>query len=101
ALRETRRHIRAAGGVSTGRALGRKWEEARFRSPYLRHGLWDKGYAVDTLETCVDWARVEPAVAAIEAAIHAHAGDDEKAHVFTHLSHLYPQGSSIYTTYVF
>ena len=23
------------------------------------------------------------------------------AHVFTHLSHLYPQGSSIYTTYVF
>jgi len=85
----------------TGRALGRKWQEARFRSPYLRHGLWALGYAVDTLETCVDWARVPSMVAALEAAIQQHAGDGEQAHVFTHLSHLYGQGSSIYTTYVF
>lgn len=101
ALAEARGHIRAAGGVMTGRALGRKWQEARFRSPYLRHGLWALGYAVDTLETCVDWARVPSMVAALEAAIQQHAGDGEQAHVFTHLSHLYGQGSSIYTTYVF
>ncbi|MBF5057366.1 alkylglycerone-phosphate synthase [Alcanivorax sp. 521-1] len=101
ALGEARRAIRAAGGVTTGRALGRKWEEARFRSPYLRHGLWERGYAVDTLETCVDWGRVPQTVAAIEQAIRDHAGDGETAHVFTHLSHLYAQGSSIYTTYVF
>ena len=101
ALDAARRRIRAAGGVLTGRALGRKWQEARFRSPYLRHGLWSEGYAVDTLETCVDWARVSQTVAAIEAAIEAQAGEGEEAHVFTHLSHLYPQGSSIYTTYVF
>jgi alkyldihydroxyacetonephosphate synthase len=25
----------------------------------------------------------------------------EKVHVFTHLSHIYPHGSSIYTTYLF
>ncbi|ASK33800.1 FAD-binding oxidoreductase [Alcanivorax sp. N3-2A] len=101
ALARARRHIRAAGGVLTGQTLGRKWEQARFRSPYLRHGLWSEGYAVDTLETCVDWSRVEDTVAAIEAAIREHAGDGEQAHVFTHLSHLYAQGSSIYTTYVF
>jgi alkyldihydroxyacetonephosphate synthase len=29
------------------------------------------------------------------------AGEGEKVLVFSHLSHLYPQGSSIYTTYLF
>lgn len=27
--------------------------------------------------------------------------DGESIHVFTHLSHVYPQGASIYTTYLF
>ena len=101
ALRQAKRHIRAAGGVYVGKALGRKWEDSRFRSPYLRHGLWEHGYAVDTLETCVNWNRVPDMVARVEEAIRANAGTGETAHVFTHLSHLYPQGSSIYTTYVF
>lgn len=89
-------------GVTTGTLLGKKWEENRFRSPYLRHGLWELGYAADTLETAVDWARVPATVEAIEQAINntlKSAG--EKIHVFTHLSHVYNQGSSIYTTYVF
>ena len=84
-----------------GKALGRKWEDSRFRSPYLRHGLWEHGYAVDTLETCVNWGKVPEMVARVEDAIRANAGEGEVAHVFTQLSHLYPQGSSIYTTYVF
>ncbi|EKF74080.1 alkylglycerone-phosphate synthase [Alcanivorax hongdengensis A-11-3] len=100
-LAEARRRIRQAGGVMTGTLLGKKWEEARFRSPYLRHGLWEHGYAVDTLETCVDWSRVTETMNKMEQAIRDHAGDGEAVHVFTHLSHLYPQGSSIYTTYVF
>jgi alkyldihydroxyacetonephosphate synthase len=100
-LRETVRRIRRAGGVHTGQPLGRKWEETRFRSPYLRHGLWEHGYVVDTLETAVNWDRVPDMVAGVEEAIRAHAGEGEQAHVFTHLSHLYAQGSSIYTTYVF
>ena len=101
ALKQAKQYIRGAGGVYVGRALGRKWEDSRFRSPYLRHGLWEHGYAVDTLETCVNWARVPEMVAGIEQAIRTNAGEGEKAHVFTHLSHLYPQGSSIYTTYAF
>ena len=40
-------------------------------------------------------------MARIEQAIRDNCGDEGKVHVFTHLSHLYPQGSSIYTTYVF
>lgn len=90
------------GGINTGTFLGKKWEENRFRSPYLRHGLWENGYAVDTLETCVDWPKVSPAMSDIEHALtHGLKDEHEKVHVFTHLSHLYPQGSSIYTTYVY
>lgn len=100
-LRETVRRIRRAGGVHTGQPLGRKWEETRFRSPYLRHGLWEHGYAVDTLETAVNWDRVPTLVARVEDAIRGQAGAGENVHVFTHLSHLYSQGASIYTTYVF
>jgi|SRR5690554_1012531 len=100
-LAQAKRHISAAGGVHVGTLLGKKWEESRFRSPYLRHGLWEHGYAVDTFETCVNWERVPQAVEHMEQAIRDSCGDDGKVHVFTHLSHLYPQGSSIYTTYVF
>lgn len=94
--------IKEYGGVHTGTLLGKKWQENRFRSPYLRHGLWENGYAVDTLETAVDWRNVTTALGAIEYALqNGLDSNGEKVHVFTHLSHLYAQGSSIYTTYVF
>ncbi|MAT93709.1 MAG: FAD-binding oxidoreductase [Halioglobus sp.] len=102
ALSQARKMARRHGGVSTGTLLGKKWEHSRFRTPYLRHGLWEAGYAVDTMETALDWVRVPQAVEAIESAIaQALADEDEAVHAFTHLSHLYPQGSSLYTTYVF
>jgi alkyldihydroxyacetonephosphate synthase len=38
----------------------------------------------------------------LEAALAgALAGVDERVHVFTHLSHLYPHGSSVYATCIF
>jgi alkyldihydroxyacetonephosphate synthase len=41
-------------------------------------------------------------VNAIESALSGTVKEErERIHVFTHLSHLYPQGSSIYTTYIF
>lgn len=102
ALAQANAVISAHGGVNAGTPLGRKWESTRFRSPYLRHGLWEHGYAVDTLETSADWKNVPALVDAIEQSLREAAGGfGEKIHVFTHLSHMYPQGSSIYTTYVF
>lgn len=100
-LKQTKQRLRQAGAVYVGTLLGNKWQEARFRSPYLRHGLWEHGYAVDTLETAVDWSRVEETMEAVESAIREAAPAGEKVHVFTHLSHLYNEGSSIYTTYVY
>ena len=90
------------GAVSTGALIGSKWRANRFRSAYLRNALWSAGYAVDTMETAVDWTRTDAMTRAIEE-----AGRDaltrmgERCHAQTHLSQVYPQGSSVYSTFVF
>jgi len=97
-----KRTTRPYGGVYTGAYLGKKWAQKRFMMPYLREALWELGYAVDTLETATDWSNVDPLLTIIEGSLRsALADENEKVHVFTHLSHFYSQGSSIYTTYVY
>ena len=98
ALAITARHQ----GQHLGQALGREWHKSRFRTPYLRNTLWQAGYAVDTLETATIWNNVPEMVAAIEAALCGGLADEgERVHVFTHLSHLYRHGASVYTTYLY
>jgi alkyldihydroxyacetonephosphate synthase len=93
---------KAQGGVNVGEQFGQQWQKGRFRTPYLRNTLWDRGIGVDTLETAVTWDKVDSAIAHIETALHeALAHEEERGHVFTHLSHVYPSGCSIYTTYLF
>lgn len=90
------------GGVAVGQVFGEQWMKNRFRTPYLRNTLWEKGYAVDTLETAIAWSGVPAMLEGIENALHTALTDqEERVHVFSHLSHLYPHGSSIYTTYLF
>ncbi len=102
ALKLVRKYIRKHSGVYTGATMGKRWEHSRFRSPYLRHGLWDIGVLVDTMETCLDWASVPVAVPEMEREIaNCLAEFKENVHVFTHLSHFYGQGCSVYTTFVF
>ena len=106
--RETRQARSALGdivrrhrGVAVGTAIGRAWAKGRFRGPYLRNGLWDAGIAVETVETCVPWSGAAAMFAAIEGAGRAAlAAANERVHVFTHLSHVYRQGCSVYTTFV-
>lgn len=102
ALNLTRKIIGQHRGVFTGSTMGKHWEHSRFRSPYLRHGLWDIGVVVDTMETCLDWSSVPAAVVDMENDIgNALNAEQEDVHVFTHLSHFYGQGSSVYSTYLF
>ncbi len=102
ALKLTRSIVSKYSGVYTGPLLGKRWEHSRFRTPYLRHGLWDVGVIVDTMETCLDWSSVPDAVKNMEKGIANSLNDEnETVHVFTHLSHFYGQGCSVYTTYVF
>lgn len=99
---QARQVIRPYHGVWTGTTLGDKWAQKRFMMPYLREALWQQGYAVDTLETATDWSNVDNLLNRIESTLRGTIQErGGKAHVFTHLSHFYPQGCSIYTTYVF
>jgi alkyldihydroxyacetonephosphate synthase len=94
--------VRGQKGVYIGQSMGRAWKKNRFRSAYLRNTLWNLGYAVDTLETAISWDIVTPTMHAIEKSIReALTPGNERVHVFSHLSHVYPSGSSIYTTFIF
>jgi alkyldihydroxyacetonephosphate synthase len=89
-------------GVSVGRSLGRRWQRGRFRAPYLRNGLWEHGFGIDTVETATTWSQLPTMLARLEEAIAAALEPvGERVHVITHLSHAYPTGSSIYSTYAF
>jgi alkyldihydroxyacetonephosphate synthase len=98
ALAIAKRH----GGVHVGRQFGQQWRKSRFRSPYLRNTLWELGYAVDTLETAVPWNCLNETLASIETAI-SDAGEatNERVHIFSHISHLYSSGASVYVTFIF
>ncbi len=94
--------IKKHHGQGVGTPIGKEWRQHRFRLPYIRNDLWAMGYGADTLETAVNWNKVPETVEGIQTALRG-ALDKEKetVHVFTHLSHFYPQGASIYTSYVF
>jgi alkyldihydroxyacetonephosphate synthase len=93
---------RGEHGIHLGQMLGHQWQRGRFRAPYLRNELWERGYAVDTVETAATWDRIPALIASVEAALRgALAGRGERTHAFTHLSHVYAHGSSAYTTFLF
>lgn len=87
------------GGIPLPGPFGKAWKKNRFRGAYMRNSLWELGYAVDTLETCLRWSELKQAKAAIEAGIRGALG--EQSLVFSHLSHFYGSGCSLYTTYLF
>lgn len=102
----TRRDVAAAcrghGGLFVGTIVGHTWEKSRFLSPYLRNTLWEKGVAIDTLETALPWSQVREASRAIpQSIVDAMAKHNENVMAFSHLSHVYRDGASIYTTYLF
>ena len=102
ALGEALSIVRKHGGVHLGQAFGKEWRKNRWRSPYLRNTLWEAGYALDTLETATHWTNIPATIQAIELALRPGLKDiNERVLVFTHLSHLYPWGSNIYTTYLY
>ena len=89
-------------GIAVGKRIGDAWKKNRFRSAYLRNTLWDLGYAVDTLETAVNWDKVTDTMVRVENALaRALEPTNERILAFSHLSHVYATGSSIYTTFIF
>ena len=95
------RALRAEGAAYLGQAPGRAWEHGRFQGPYLRDTLMEMGALVETLETSHTWSRLDELHAAVGSAIRD-ALDDQGTPglVFCHLSHAYPDGASLYFTFI-
>ncbi len=90
------------GGLSLGRSVGRAWVRDRYAQPYLRDTLLGRGVMVDTLETATTWSNLtrlyEGMVAAMRGAISITGGGP--GYVLTHISHAYPYGASLYSTFL-
>jgi alkyldihydroxyacetonephosphate synthase len=100
--REAAALCRKFGGLFVGTIVGHTWEKSRFLSPYLRNTLWERGVAIDTLETALPWSQVPEASRAIpQSIVDGMAKHNEKVMAFSHLSHVYRDGASVYTTYLF
>lgn len=80
--------------------FGSEWHKSRFKTPYLRNTLWELGYAVDTLETAIPWGKALGLIRDLQEKI-SNGLDKEKVHTFTHVSHMYTDGCSVYTTYIY
>ena len=100
--REAAALCRKFGGLFVGTIVGHTWEKNRFLAPYLRNTLWERGVAIDTLETALPWSQVREASVAIpKSIVDAAAKHNERVLAFSHLSHVYRDGASVYTTYLF
>jgi len=94
--------FRAHGGLNTGELIGKIWQKSRFKTPYLRNTLWERGIAIDTLETALPWNKIIPAANEIKTSIaKAFEVCNARVLVFSHLSHVYRDGASIYVTFLF
>jgi alkyldihydroxyacetonephosphate synthase len=95
------RALRAGGAAYLGQSAGRSWEHGRFDGPYLRDTLMDMGAIVETLETSHTWSRLPQLHAAVAEAIRGTlAAEGTPGLAFCHLSHAYPDGASLYFTFV-
>jgi alkyldihydroxyacetonephosphate synthase len=95
------RLLKRGGLVAVGDAPGRSWERGRYDGPYLRDELLDLGYMVETLETAHTWSRLSDLYTAVADAIRG--GLDAQGSpglAFCHLSHAYPDGASLYYTFI-
>jgi alkyldihydroxyacetonephosphate synthase len=94
-------HLRRAGIVAVGAAPGRAWLRGRYDGPYLRDELLDLGYMAETLETAHTWAQLHDLYVSVGSAItRALAGQGTAGLVMCHLSHAYPDGASLYYTFI-
>ena len=104
ALTQFKNLLKQHGGISGKLAnlMGKIWSHGRFKFPYLRGTLWEKGIMVDTFETATNWHNIDEQMAQMQAAVQTALADEgEAVMAFTHISHVYKQGASLYTTYFF
>jgi alkyldihydroxyacetonephosphate synthase len=98
---QTARLLRARGALYLGTRPGQAWERGRFAAPYLRDALLDRCVLVETLETATRWSRLMDLYAAVREAITSSLAErGTPPLVMCHISHLYPDGASLYFTFM-
>ncbi len=96
-----RRIMRRGGGLALGASPGRAWLRQRYEGPYLRDALLDHGIMGETLETAAPWSGLLGLYEAVRRAIGgALEGRGTPGRVMCHISHLYPDGASLYFTFL-
>ncbi len=86
--------IAACGGRDLGEGPGLRWLAHRYRVSYQQSPIFAAGAFADTMEVAATWDRLAALHAAVRAAI------ARFAIVMAHFSHAYPEGCSIYFTFV-
>jgi alkyldihydroxyacetonephosphate synthase len=90
------------GAVGLGGSPGRRWLADRFRHPYLRDSLLDRGVASETFETACRWSHLPRLRAAVGAALEDAASRmGIRVAVLSHVSHVYRDGASLYVTFFY
>ena len=98
---DTRRVLRAHGGLSLGARPGRSWLRARYLGPYQRDELLARGGLAETLETATSWSNLATLHRAVGDALREALGArGTPALVACHVSHLSPSGASLYFTFL-
>ena len=90
--------LRAGGAARLGEAAGSSWERNRYEGPYLRDTLLDLGVFVETLETSHTWSHLDELYRAVGDALRGAMVPESI--VMCHLSHAYPDGASLYYTFL-
>lgn len=88
-------------GIPIGPRPGDQWYHSRFDLPYLRDQLIQRGALVDTLETATTWNKVAVLHRDITSGIReSFLSSGHRSVVLGHLSHAYPEGASLYFTFL-
>jgi alkyldihydroxyacetonephosphate synthase len=85
----------AHGGAPLGEEPGESWAAGRFAAPYLRDALLDVGAFAETLETAGSWSALPRLREAVRLAL---SRELPSSLVMCHISHVYPDGASLYFT---
>ncbi len=88
------RVCKEAGGKDLGEKPGLNWEKSRYNVSYRMSTVFDSGAFVDTIEVAITWDRLTELYFAVREALVPHC------FIMAHFSHAYPEGCSIYFTFV-
>jgi alkyldihydroxyacetonephosphate synthase len=86
--------LERAGGIDQGEEPGRAWFEHRYAVSYGMSRVFREGAFVDTMEVAATWDRLLDLYHAVRQVLTRHA------FVMAHFSHAYPEGCSIYFTFL-